>query len=89
MPVDANTDITALTVSQINSLLDDAGSPVVVDEATYLSMNASNEAQYEVLYQSTQANAYVKNHVFVDLDLQGDVRATINDLVEEDDPFAE
>ena len=36
MPVTADTDLTALTVAQINELLDDAGSEIIVDGATYI-----------------------------------------------------
>lgn len=89
MPVTADTDLTALTVAQINELLDDAGSEIIVDGATYIGRNASDEYQWEVTYNSPQSNTYVTNHAFVDVDLDGEPFIALNDLVEEDDIFGE
>lgn len=89
MSVTSTSDLSALTVDQINFLIEEAGENITVDEARYLGTNASNEFQYEVTYNSPGANAYVTNHAFVDFDLQGDPRLVINDLDQEDDLFAD
>lgn len=89
MPVTADTDLTALTVAQINELLDDAGSEIIVDGATYIGRNASDEYQWEVTYTSPQTSTYVTNHAFVDVHEDGDPFVSLNDLVAEPDIFAE
>ena len=88
MSVTSESDLSALTVDQINYLIAEAGEDIVVDGARYLGMNASNEFQYEVTYNSVGAGAYITNHAFVDFDLQGDPRLIINDLDAEEDLFA-
>lgn len=88
--VTANTDLSTLSVGQINWLIEEAGSNIEADEARFIQLNASDEYQYEITYDSPQALNYVTNHVFVDIDLQGDPRLIINDLDEEvDDLFAD
>ena len=87
--VTANSDLTALTIEQINWLISEAGSTIEVEEATFVQMNASDEAQYEVVYNSIVNNALVTNHVFIDIDIDGDPRLTINDLDPEEDLFAD
>lgn len=86
--VTANTDLSSLTVEQINWLIGEAGETIEVDEARFLEVNASDEHQYEVTYESVTALSYVTNHAFVDFDLQGDPRLVIHDMVEEEDLFA-
>lgn len=87
MPVSADTDLSTLTVAQINELVADAGEAIEVDTALYIQRNASDEYQYEVTYFSAVANTEVTNHVFVDVDIDGDVRLELNDLDPEDDLF--
>lgn len=89
MLVTSDTDLAALTIDQINYLLDDAGEDIVVDSAQFVQLNASDEYQYEVTYDSPVANTNVTNHVFIDLDDDDDPRITINDLAEEEDLFAD
>ena len=85
--VTANTDLTSLSVGQINWLIDEAGELMEVDSRTYLGLNASDEHQYEVTYFSAAANTYVSNHAFIELDADGDPVLSIFDLDEEDDLF--
>lgn len=87
--VTANTNLQELSVGQINWLIGEAGSNIVVDEVRFIGTNASSEFQYEVTYDSEQAGSYVVNHAFVDIDLQGDPRLVINDLDIEEDLFAD
>ena len=87
--VTANTDLSSLTVEQVNWLIDDAGIDIVVDGARYLELNASTEYMYEVTYNSVGTGSYVTNHAFIDLDLQNDPRLFISDLDPEDDIFAD
>ena len=78
-------DITTLTLDEINQMIIDAGSAVVATSAIFIQMNASNEAQYEVTYWSDIVNQNVTNHVFIDNDIDGDLRLQTNDLdIEED-----
>lgn len=87
--VTANTNLAELSTGQINWLIAEAGSDIVADESRFLEQNASDEYQYEVMYDSPQANTYVTNHAFVDLDLQEDPRLVIYDLDPEEDLFAD
>ena len=87
--VTANTDLTSLSVGQINWLIGEAGELMEVDSRTYLGLNASDEHQYEVTYFSAVANTYVSNHAFIELDADGDPVLSIFDLDEEDDLFAD
>jgi hypothetical protein len=87
MPVTADTDLTTLTIADLNELIDNAGSEVVVDSATYVGINASDEYQWEVTYFSPQANTNVTNHVFIAYDLDGDPFLSIYDLDPEEDLF--
>lgn len=87
MAVTADTDLSTLTVAQINELIADAGSAVQVDEARFLQKNASDEYQYEVIYFSAVTNSLVTNHVFIDYDLDGDPFLQIDDLDPEEDLF--
>ena len=89
MPVTANTDLSALTVDQINELIADSGSAIQVEEARFIQLNASDEYQYEVIHYSAGASALVTNHAFIDIDIDGDPRLVINDLDEEEDLFAD
>lgn len=89
MPVTAETDLTTLTIADINELIDNAGSDVVVDGATYIGRNASDEYQWEVTYFSSQANTNVTNHVFIDHDIDGDPVLQIDDMDPEDDLFSD
>jgi regulation of enolase protein 1 (concanavalin A-like superfamily) len=89
MPVSANTDLSTLTVAQINELISDAGEAIEVDTAQFIQLNASDEYQYEVTYYSVVTDSEVTNHVFVDIDIDGDVRLELNDLDPEDDLFAD
>ena len=87
--VTADTNLKELSVEQVNWLIEEAGSDIVVDEARFIGKNASNEYQYEVMYDSSQAGSYVVNHAFVDFDLQGDPRLIIHDLDVEEDLFSD
>lgn len=89
MAVTAETDLSTLTVEQINELIADAGEAIQVDTAKFIQLNASDEYQYEVTYYSVVTESEVTNHVFVDIDIDGDPRLTINDLDLEDDLFPE
>jgi hypothetical protein len=63
----------------------DAGSDVVATDAKFIQINASDEAQYEVTYFSPVVNENITNHVFVDIDPDGDPRLHIDDFdIEED-----
>lgn len=87
MPVTAETDLSTLSVEQINELIADAGSAVQVDSANFIQLNASDEYQYEVTYYSVVTESNVTNHVFIDIDIDGDPRLQIDDLDPEDDLF--
>jgi hypothetical protein len=87
MPVSADTDLSTLTVAQINELIEDAGEAIEVDTAIFVQRNASDEYQYEVTYYSVVTESEVTNHVFVDIDIDGDVRLELNDLGPEEDLF--
>lgn len=87
MPVTADTDLSTLSVEQINELIADAGSAVQVDTANFIQLNASDEYQYEVTYYSVVTESNVTNHVFIDIDIDGDPRLQIDDLDPEDDLF--
>jgi hypothetical protein len=85
MTVTADTDLSTLTLEQINEMIVDAGSDVVATDAKFIQINASDEAQYEVTYFSPVVNENITNHVFVDIDPDGDPRLQINDFdIEED-----
>jgi len=85
MAVTADTDLTTLTLEQINEMIVDAGSDVVATDAKFIQINASDEAQYEVTYFSNVVNETITNHVFIDIDPDGDPRLQINDFdIEED-----
>tara|TARA_B110000503_G_scaffold115261_1_gene173482 strand:- start:742 stop:1026 length:285 start_codon:yes stop_codon:yes gene_type:complete len=77
-------DLTALTIEEINGLIDEAGYGVEVSASSFIQINASNEAQYQLTYFSTVAGQIVVNHAFVDVDLQGDVRLKMSDIGEGD-----
>lgn len=87
MPVTSDTDLSTLSVEQINELIADAGSAVQVDTANFVQLNASDEYQYEVTYYSVVTESNVTNHVFIDIDIDGDPRLQIDDLDPEDDLF--
>jgi len=87
MPVTAETELSTLSVEQINELIADAGSAVQVDSANFIQLNASDEYQYEVTYYSVVTESNVTNHVFIDIDIDGDPRLQIDDLDPEDDLF--
>jgi hypothetical protein len=70
-------------------LISDAGEAVEVGTAQFIQLNASDEYQYEVTYYSVVTESEVTNHVFVDIDVDGDVRLELNDLDPEDDLFAD
>lgn len=85
MTVTADTDLTTLTLEQINEMIVDAGSDVVANDAKFIQINASDEAQYEVTYWSSVVERTITNHVFIDIDPDGDPRLQIDDFdVEED-----
>lgn len=73
--------LTVLTLSEINQLVEDAGSSIVLDDAKFNQLNASNEAQYEVTYFSAAADKNVTDHVFISYDSNGGIRLQINDFV--------
>ena len=81
MTVTANTDLTALSLEQINWLIDESSNPSLqAITSSYVGLNASDEYQYEITHNSLNINAVVSNHAFVDLDLQGDPRIQMNDI---------
>ena len=80
MTVTADTDLTTLTVDQINWLLEEGSYGIEVDWCEYVQVNASNEYQYNVTYNSSRAGEYVSNHAFVHIDAQGDPVLIINDM---------
>lgn len=51
-----------LTLAEINQLIADAGSDIVVDSAVFKQVNASNEAQYEVTHGGKTNHAFVTNN---------------------------
>jgi len=85
--VTGNTDLTDLSVGQINWLIGEAGELMEVDDKVYLGLNASDEHQYEVSYFSAIANTYITNHAFINVDIDGDPVLSINDFEEEADIF--
>ena len=90
MSVTRESDLTTLTLDQINWLMDDSGyENIEIEESRFLEINASDEAQYEVIYNSPGAGTLVTNHAFVEFDPDGDPRLSIYDLVEEEDLFAD
>lgn len=57
---------TNLTLEEINSLLDRTGKNIVAEAATYVQVNASNQAQYEITYSGG-----LTDHIFVVQDAEG------------------
>lgn len=85
MTVTANTDLSSLSIEQVNWLIDESGnSSLNAITCSYVGLNASAEFQYEITHNSTNTNTVVQNHVFVDLDLQGDPRLQIMDIEDGD-----
>jgi len=85
MTVTADTDLTTLTLEQINEMIVEAGSAIVATDAKFIQVNASDEAQYEVTYWSPVVEETITNHVFIDIDIDGDPRLQLNDFdIEED-----
>jgi len=77
-------DLTSLSLERLNELMVEMGETVTLLSSTFLELNASDEAQYEVTHFSAVTGGNVKNHVFVDLDLQGDVELVFNDIEDGD-----
>jgi hypothetical protein len=62
-----------LTTDEINALIVEAGYSIVVDDSTFVQINASDEAQYEVHYNI--GDEVIENHVFITTDQDGDLIA--------------
>lgn len=77
-------DLTTLSLARINELMVDAGITFTATAASFVQTNASDEAQYQVNYFSDTRNEDVANHVFVDFDLQDDIRLQMYDIDEGD-----
>ena len=78
-------NIEELSLSRLNELMEEAGHEVYeLLSSTFLELNASNEAQYEVTYDSPVTGGIVTSHVFVDIDLQEDTRLNFNPIAEGD-----
>lgn len=77
-------DLTSLSLERLNELMVEMGETVTLLSSTFLELNASDEAQYEVTHFSAVTGGNVKNHVFVDFDLQGDVELVFNDIEDGD-----
>ena len=76
-------NVQTLSLTRINELMVEAGHETIeILTATFAEVNASNEAQYEVTHFSPVTRGNVKNHVFVDIDLQGDTRLLFNPIQE-------
>jgi hypothetical protein len=74
-------NIEELSLARLNELMDEAGYDTVdLLSSTYLELNASNEAQYEVTYDSPVTAGVATTHVFVDIDLQDDTRLTFTPI---------
>jgi hypothetical protein len=78
--VTTGSDLSALSIEQINWLLTEAGSPLVATAIVLIGTNASGEVQYEVTHYSPTIESVVKNHGFCDFDLQGDPRIQMYDV---------
>lgn len=78
-------NIEELSLSRLNELMEEAGHEVYeLLSSTFLELNASDEAQYEVTYDSPVTGGIVTSHVFVDIDLQEDTRLNFNPIAEGD-----
>ena len=77
-------DLTSLSLERLNELMVEMGESVTLLSSSFLELNASDEAQYEVTHFSAVTGGNVQNHVFVDLDLQGDVELVFNDIEDGD-----
>lgn len=78
-------NIEELSLARLNELMDEAGHDTVeLLSATFTELNASNEAQYEVTYDSPVTGGVVTNHLYVDVDLQDDTRLMFNPIAEGD-----
>ena len=64
-------NVQTLSLTRINELMVEAGHETIeILTATFAEVNASNEAQYEVTHFSPVTSGNVKNHVFLDIDIQ-------------------
>ncbi len=77
-------DLTSLSLERLNELMVEMGESVTLLSSSFLEVNASDEAQYEVTHFSAVTGGTVQNHVFVDLDLQGDIELVFNDIEDGD-----
>lgn len=78
-------NIEELSLARLNELMEEAGHDTIeLLSSTFLELNASNEAQYEVTYDSPVTGGVVTSHVFVDIDLQGDTRLAFHPIAEGD-----
>jgi|TARA_B110000908_G_scaffold142650_1_gene170969 hypothetical protein len=76
-------NVQTLSLTRINELMVEAGHETIeILTATFVEVNASNEAQYQVTHFSPVTSGNVQNHVFVDIDLQGDTRLLFNPIEE-------
>jgi len=76
-------NIEELSLARMNELMDEAGHDTVeLLSAAFTELNASNEAQYEVTYDSPVTGGIVTSHLYVDVDLQGDTRLMFNPISE-------
>jgi hypothetical protein len=78
--VTTGSDLSALSLEQINWLLEDAGSELTATEVVLVGTNASDEVQYAVTHYSPTRESVVVNHAFCDFDLQGDPRIQMYDI---------
>lgn len=78
-------NIEELSLARLNELMDEAGHDTVeLLSSTYVELNASGEAQYEVTYDSPVTGGIVTTHVFADIDLQEDTRLIFQPIAEGD-----
>jgi|TARA_B110000977_G_scaffold200978_1_gene293452 hypothetical protein len=78
-------NLSTLSVARLNELMVLEGHEEVILTATYGEINASDEHLYSVTHNSTFADGRteeVLNHVFVNFDLQGDVKLSMADIDE-------
>lgn len=78
-------NLETLTLARLNELMVEAGHETVeLLSSSFLEMNASDEAQYNVTHFSPVVDGVAQNHVFVEFDLQGDITLMFNPIEEGD-----
>jgi len=78
-------NIQDLSLTRLNELMGEAGHETYeLLSSTFIGINASEEAQYEITYDSPVTGGIVTTHVLVDIDLQEDTRLMFSPIVDGD-----